>query len=77
MYNHLKHKVKQEIVKAKTNWAAKSSVNSRSMWKIVSGITGKHCNSIDTTCILHCENNSSLLDIAESINNKILFCFSS
>ena len=73
IYLHLKTKIKQEIVKAKRTWLAKSASNSNGFWKSVSEIRNKrHANSLVSLL-----NQFSCLRVAiEEINTSLCKSYS-
>lgn len=44
LYNHLKTKIKLEILNAKNKWASKSAKSSRTIWKVINDTRGKTKN---------------------------------
>ena len=67
VYNILRQKVKQEIIKAKQFWTEKNIKSAKSFWKIVNDITDRN-NKVSVCSLLSSTNYTSYEDLANAIN---------
>lgn len=72
VYNHLKSKIKSEIINSKKCWAAKKLSSSKSVWNLINDIKGVENTSIES---LLPERLEDRLRVVNNINNSFISNF--